>query len=380
MQEVPLWLNLTIARFGPSICVAIALQCHTLETIPAPCRAKEPSNVRAVICMEPGRLEVIERPMPVAGPGEVLVRIRRIGVCGTDMHIYQGDQPYLSYPRVMGHELAGEVAEAPRGSKLKAGDPVYVVPYIACGSCIACRAGKTNCCMKLQVLGVHRDGGMCEYLALPEANVFPAGDIGLDAAAMVEFLAIGAHAVARSGVRAGQRALVVGAGPIGMGVILFARLRGAIVTALDGRAERLSVARDALGASSIVSLGPDDAAQLAAETNGEFYDAVFDATGNANAMQRGLSFVAHGGALIYVSLVRQDIALSDPEFHKRETTLYASRNALPADFETVLAAFRDGHVPIATLNTHRARLEELPERMPQWIAPAAGVVKAVLEV
>ena len=336
--------------------------------------------MKAVICQEPGRLEVVERPMPIARPGEVLVRIRRIGVCGTDMHIFQGNQPYLNYPRVMGHELAGEVVDAPHGSRLRVGDPVYVVPYLSCGACIACRAGKANACMTLQVLGVHRDGGMCEYLALPEANVSGTGGISLDAAAMVEFLAIGAHAVARSGVRAGQRVLVVGAGPIGMGVILFARLRGAIVTALDGRAERLAVARDALGAASTIALGPDDAAQLAAGTKGEFFDAVFDATGNAKAMERCLSFVAHGGALVFVSLVRGDIAISDPEFHKRETTLYASRNALPADFETVLAAFRAGQVPVAALNTHRARLEDLPARMPLWITPAAGVVKAVLEV
>ena len=336
--------------------------------------------MKSVICQEPGNLQLIERPEPSAANGEVLVRIRRVGVCGTDMHIFQGNQPFLSYPRVMGHELAGEIGEAPRGSSFKTGEPVYIVPYLSCGHCIACRAGKTNCCMTLQVLGVHRDGGMCELLALPEANVFRAEGISLDEAAMVEFLAIGAHAVERGQVRAGQRVLVVGAGPIGMGVILFARLKGAAVTALDGRADRIALARDHLGAASTVLLGPGDAEALAAETKGEFYDVVFDATGNGRAMERGFAFVAHGGSYVFVSLVRQDITFNDPEFHKRETALLGSRNAQPQDFATVMAAFRNGQVPVRALNTHRARLEDLASRMPEWIKPESGVVKAILEV
>jgi 2-desacetyl-2-hydroxyethyl bacteriochlorophyllide A dehydrogenase len=277
--------------------------------------------MKTVICQEPGRLEVIEQPMPIAGQSEVLVRIRRIGICGTDMHIYQGNQPFLSYPRVMGHELSGEIAEAPQGSGLAPGQPVYIAPYLACGTCIACRNGKTNCCTTLQVLGVHRDGGMCEYLALPAANVVPTEGISLDEAAMVEFLAIGAHAVARGQVGAGQRVLVVGSGPIGMGAILFAGLRGAEVTALDSRSDRLALACERLGAAHAVSLGDGDADQLAELTKGEHFDVVFDATGNAKAMERGFGFVAHGGAYVFISLVRQDITFSDPEFHKREITL-----------------------------------------------------------
>ena len=336
--------------------------------------------MKAVICQQPGKLELVDRPAPLPGPGEALVRIRRVGVCGTDMHIFAGNQPFLSYPRVMGHELAGEVAEVPQGSKLQVGDPVYIVPYLSCGHCIACRAGKANCCMSLEVLGVHRDGGMCDYLALPEANVFRAEGISLDEAAMVEFLAIGAHAVARAHVRAGQRVLVVGAGPIGMGVILFARLKGAEVTALDGRADRLALARGHLGAVSVVALGPQDTEILASETKGEFYDVVFDATGNGKAMERGFGFVAHGGSYVFVSLVRQGITFNDPEFHKRETTLLGSRNAQATDFATVMAAFRDGHVPVRALNTHRSPLADLPARMPEWLKPESGVVKAILEV
>ena len=278
--------------------------------------------MQAIRCNAPRSLELIDLPIPKPGANEVLVRIRRIGICGTDMHIYQGNQPYFEYPRVMGHELSGEIVEAPNGSKFKPGDHVCLIPYLHCGECIACRAGKTNCCTKLQVLGVHRDGGMCEYLALTEKNVIAVPGLSLDEAAMVEFLAIGAHGVARGGIAPGDRVLVVGAGPIGVAAILFARLRGAEVTVLEGRPDRLSFA-NRLGAAT-VELGDGDTEKLADATHGEFFDAVFDATGNPNAMERSFSFVGHGGRMVLLSLVKAMISFSDPEFHKRETTLFAS--------------------------------------------------------
>lgn len=335
-------------------------------------------TMRAVICREPGQLDIIERPIPVPQEGETLVRIRRIGVCGTDMHIYQGNQPYFVYPRVMGHELSAEIVEPARGSSLRAGDPVYIMPYVNCGGCIACRAGKTNCCTSLRVLGVHTDGGMCEYLAVPDRLLFRAEGISLDAAAMVEFLAIGAHAVARSRMTAGQRVLVVGAGPIGVGVVIFARRAGAEITVIDGRADRLEFCKSTLGVSHAVALGPDDAAQMKEITGGEFYHHVFDCTGSPKAMERGFSLVGHGGTYVLVSIVQGNISFSDPEFHKREMTLLSSRNATLADFQTVIAAMRDGQVPVQAINTHSAPLWEVGTRMPQWIRPEAGTIKALL--
>jgi 2-desacetyl-2-hydroxyethyl bacteriochlorophyllide A dehydrogenase len=339
-----------------------------------------PEMMRAVLCSQPGQLEIIERPMPVPQKGEALVRLRRIGVCGTDMHIYQGNQPYFVYPRVMGHELSAEVVEVSKGSALKPGDPVYIVPYLHCGSCVACRAGRSNCCTTLKVLGVHIDGGMCEYLALPESALFKAEGISLDDAAMVEFLAIGAHAVARAQIKPGQRALVVGTGPIGVGVTLFAKLSGAEVTVIDGRDDRLTFCTSQLGVSHAVKLGPDDVEQLKAISNGQFFHHVFDATGNPKAMERGFSLVAHGGTYVLVSLVQGNISFNDPEFHKRETTLLSSRNATLKDFAAVMAAMRDGHVPTKAINTHRAPLFDVAARMPDWIRPDSGTIKALLEL
>jgi 2-desacetyl-2-hydroxyethyl bacteriochlorophyllide A dehydrogenase len=336
--------------------------------------------MKAVVCESPGDLRLVDRPQPRAAEGEVLLRVRRIGLCGTDMHIFRGTQPYLSYPRVMGHELSGEVVTAPEGSAFQPGDPVYVMPYLSCGRCIACRQGKTNCCTNIQVLGVHRDGGMAEYLALPAQFVFKADGISLDDAAMIEFLAIGAHAVRRGAVRAGQNVLVAGAGPIGIAVALFARLQGGTVTVLDAREDRLAFCREALGIERTVTVGEGDRAALAALTHGEFFDAVFDATGNVKAMERGLEFLAHGGTYVLVSIVRDRISFDDPEFHKRETTLLGSRNATADDFRTVLAAMKAGRVPTGLMNTHRATLAEFVDVLPRWMDPAAGVIKAIVEV
>ena len=339
-----------------------------------------PDTMRAVLCRNPGELEIVHYPVPDRKAGEALVKIRRIGVCGTDMHIYQGNQPYFAYPRVMGHELSGEIVEAETGSALRPGDAVYIVPYLHCGHCIACRAGKTNCCTSLKVLGVHIDGGMCEYLSLPETHLFKAEGITLDEAAMVEFLAIGAHAVARARVGRGQRALVVGAGPIGVGVAIFAGLNGAEVTVIDGREDRLAFASRLAGVQHTIRLGENDAERMKANTSGEFYDCVFDCTGSPKAMERGFGFVAHGGTYVLVSIVQGNISFSDPEFHRRETTLLSSRNATLADFATVMAAMRDGKVPARAIKTHSAPLWEVAERMPEWIRPDAGTVKAVLEL
>lgn len=339
-----------------------------------------PDMMRAVICNNPRDLEIVERPIPERKTGEALVRIRRIGVCGTDMHIYQGNQPYFAYPRVMGHELSGEIAEAEKGSALKAGDPVYIVPYLHCGHCIACRGGRTNCCTTLKVLGVHVDGGMCEYLAVPETHLFKAEGITLDEAAMVEFLAIGAHAVSRAGVSRGQRALIVGAGPIGVGTAIFAGLKGAEVSIIDGRADRLAFARNTLGVAQTIHLRDGDMEVMKDLTEGEFYTHVFDCTGSPKAMERGFSLVAHGGTYVLVSIVQGNISFSDPEFHKRETTLLSSRNATLTDFATVMTAMRHGKVPTRAIKTHSAPLWDVASKMPEWITPEAGTVKAVLEV
>ena len=246
--------------------------------------------------------------------------------------------------------------------------------------CVACRRGKTNCCQRIGVLGVHIDGGMADYVCVPEANVAPADGVTLDQAAMVEFLAIGAHAVRRASPRDGDRILVVGAGPIGIGCMLFARFQGGSVTALDLRQDRLDFCRKHLGVDNVVVGGAGAIETLSALTAGDFFDIVIDATGNAKSMMAGLNYVAHGGTYVLVSVVRDTISFPDPEFHKRETSLLGSRNATPEDFSRVFDAMREGRVPTDALVTHRAALDEAPGSFPLWIKPEAGVIKALIEI
>jgi 2-desacetyl-2-hydroxyethyl bacteriochlorophyllide A dehydrogenase len=336
--------------------------------------------MKAILCSKPGTLELIERPTPQPGPGEALLRIRRIGICGTDYHILGGRQPYFAYPRIIGHELSAEIVEAPAGSGFTPGMAVVVMPYLSCGECRACRRGFTNCCRKIGVLGVHLDGGMAEYLAVPLRNLFPAEGLSLDQAAMVEFLAIGAHGIRRAGVGPEDRVLVVGGGPIGIAAAIFAQAHGGEVTMMDLRQDRLDFAVQTLGVAHALRAGPEARDALGAQTAGEMFDMVVDATGHAASISGGLAYVGHGGRYVLLSIVQDDIGFPDPEFHKRETTLLASRNALPADFREVMAAIAAGQVPTAALATHRAPFAEGPTAIPVWARPETGVIKAILEI
>jgi 2-desacetyl-2-hydroxyethyl bacteriochlorophyllide A dehydrogenase len=226
---------------------------------------------------------------------------------------------------------------------------------------------------------VHRDGGLAEYVCVPAAFVFSAAGITLDEAAMIEFLAIGAHAVRRADVKAGQRVLISGSGPIGIACALFAKLRGAEVAVVDSRPERLALCRDKLGIPHVLNLSADIVTRLQAISGGDLFDVVFDATGNPQAMESGFAYVAHGGTYVLVSVVSANISFSDPEFHKREITLMGSRNATAEDFALVLETMRAGLIPTADLHTHRAPMRELPAAMDSWLRPESKVIKAMVE-
>ena len=337
--------------------------------------------MEALVCRNPGELVVEERPEPQRATGDVLIRIRRVGICGTDYHIYEGSHPYLQYPRVMGHELAAEVVEAPAASRFRKDELVVVNPYIACGTCHACRKGRPNCCMNIAVLGVHRDGGMTRLISVPETNLYPADRLTPDQAATIEFLAIGAHGVSRAGasVKSG-RTLVIGAGPIGIGAAIFAQIAGSAVTLMDIDGERLSESRQLIGADSAIAVSADAAQAVAELTHGDGFDTVIDATGNRTSMEAGFGYVAHAGVYVLLSVVRETITFADPVFHARETTLLASRNALKSDFEAVSGAIAAGKVPIAKLITHRTTLAGATGDLARWATEKRGLIKALIEI
>jgi len=336
-------------------------------------------TIDALICPEPGELWLEQLPAPRPEPEHALVRVRRVGVCGTDYHIFEGRHPFLEYPRVMGHELAVEVVEAPAGSRVSAGETCVVNPYLSCGHCVACRADKPNCCVRISVLGVHQDGGMAELLSVPVSNLIPAQGLTVDECATVEFLAIGAHAVRRGEAKDRDRVLVVGTGPIGLGAALFAKLSGAEVAVFDRDAERTEAARSIVGVAALPSDG-DMLEAVSAATGGDGFDVVFDATGAHPAMEKGFDFVAHGGRYVLISVIKESIRFADPDFHSKEMTLFGSRNATSKDFERVMAAVRDRQVPVDRLITHRTSLAKAAEDIPVWATEKTGLIKALVEI
>ena len=330
---------------------------------------------------EPGRFALIESETPTEWDAHhTLVRVKRGGICGTDYHAFKGVQPFFSYPRVLGHELAVEVVQPDPLSPFKAGDVCAVRPYLHCGDCVACRRGITNACAKMQVMGVHRDGGMSEYLVVPTAHLHATNGLPLDEIALIEMLAIGAHAVRRATLTPNEQVLVIGAGPIGMATAQFARAAGATVAIMDVNPTRLDFCSRAMHFDHLLQhhTHEDTLTRLHELFGSELPTAVFDATGNRASMQESFQYVAHGGKLIWVGLVKDDITFHDPHFHSREMTLFASRNATATDFEQVIARLQDGTVSLDGWITHYATPETFATDFTHWLNPATGVIKAVL--
>lgn len=336
--------------------------------------------MKTLVCTEPGSFAYSERAMPVRIAGQTLLRIRRIGICGTDLHAFEGTQPFFSYPRVLGHELAAEIVETDNPG-FRVGETVTFIPYFNCGTCIACRSGKPNCCSKISVCGVHADGGMAEYLLVPSESLVRGEGLGADELALVEPLAIGAHGVRRAGVTPGEWVLVVGAGPIGLGIMELARIAGGRVIAMDVNDQRLQFCNDTLKVDLIINpLKENVMEKLAAITNADFPTVVIDATGSLKAINNAFQYLAHGGRYVLVGLQKQEIIISHPEFHKREATLMSSRNATRADFEQVVAALASGQLNAANYITHRVSFDEVKDAFPSWLNPATGVIKAMVSL
>ncbi len=335
--------------------------------------------MKAIVCQTPGSFELIEKEMPAPAPGFSIIQIRRIGVCGTDLHAFAGNQPFFSYPRVLGHELAAEFVEGDAEGFVK-GEALTIVPYFNCGNCIACRNGKPNCCTAIKVFGVHIDGGMAAYVSVPSNALVKSGGLSLDQLALVEPLAIGAHAVTRAEVKPGEKILVVGAGPIGIGLVLFAQMAGAEVVLMDTNDERLQFCRSHFAVSTTINpLQQDAMAMLKEFTSGDMPSVVIDATGNQKAINNAFAYMSHGGKYILVGLQLGELSFSHPEFHKREATLMSSRNATKTDFSHVMAAIASGQIDPLPMITHRLLFDDVMGKFSELSDPSNKVVKAMID-
>lgn len=329
---------------------------------------------------EPGRFEFRAPASPrKPGAGEALVRAARVGICGTDLHAFEGKQPYFNYPRILGHELAVVVEDVGDGvSNVSVGDRCAVRPYLACGNCLPCRTNKPNCCMNIRVLGVHVDGGMQEWLTLPSEYLHASKKLSLEELALVEPLSIGAHGVWRSGIGAGERALVIGAGPIGLAVVAGVKATGAEAIVLEISASRREFSHKHAGVRIVIDAAGDPTDRITEAFGGDLPAYVFDCTGSPRSMTAAFRYITHGGKLIFVGLYPGEITFSDPDFHKRETTLLSSRNATREDFERVMQSLEAGQILTEPWIEHRFTPESLVESFPKLLNPDAGVLKPMV--
>ncbi len=341
--------------------------------------------MKAIQLQQPQSFRVIDIAEPAApGPGEALLRVHQVGICGTDLGGYLGKMPFYSYPRIPGHELGVEVLAVGEGvTGVRPGDRCAVEPYLNCQRCHACRTGHSNCCEHNLTLGVMTDGGLTDRIVLPARKLHVSAKLGYEALALVETLAIGCHAVARGNPRPGEHVLVIGAGPIGLSVVEFAKLSGAKTIVMDMNEGRLAFVREKMGVPDTLLATGDgkELERLAELTGGQLADVVVDATGSAKSMSQALGYCAFAGRLVYVGITQQELAfLHAPVMHRRELTLMASRNALPPDFSRIIRLIEDGLIDTGTWITHRAPMDGMIEAFPGWLKPENGVLKAMVAV
>jgi len=338
--------------------------------------------MKAIVLQQPGHFERIEMDEPAKpAPGEALVAVHRIGICGSDTSGYLGKMPFYSYPRIPGHELGVQVLKVgPAVTNVAPGDKCSVEPYMNCGHCIACRKGASNCCATLKVLGVMTDGGLRDRFIVPARKLHPSTRLSFDQLALVETLAIGCHAVDRPALAAGENCLIIGAGPIGLSAIVFAKIAGAKVIVLDVNAHRLEFCRKVMGVHETIVASDQLDADLRRVTNGDLPDVVIDATGSNVSMSNAFGYVAPTGRLVYVGITTKDVTFKHPVFHKPEGTLLCSRNALPRDFTKIIGLIETGKIDTQPWITHRTNFEELAGVFDSYTKPETGVIKAMVEV
>lgn len=324
----------------------------------------------------------IEPPNP-PDTDEVLVRVHRVGICGTDISGYLGKMPFYSYPRIPGHELGVEILEV--GENVEAfrpGDRCSVEPYINNPESFASKRGNTNCCEDLQVLGVHTDGGLRPQFIVPARKLHKSESLEFEQLALVETLGIGCHCVNRAAPKPEEKVLVIGAGPIGLTVIEFLKLAEACVTVLDMNQQRLDFCKETMGIGNTIQFTPDGSIeeQLVEAHGGEYPTIVIDATGSNVSMSNALDYCAHTGKLVYVGITTGEVSFPHPKLHARELTIMGSRNALPSDFKHIINLIEEGKIDTGPWITHRTPFDEMIDVFESYTKPESGVIKAIVEI
>ena len=336
-------------------------------------RLEKPEHFAAVNIDEPGK----------PGEGEALVEVHRVGICGTDVAGYLGKMPFFTYPVIPGHELGVQVLEVGEGvGNVQKGDHCSIEPYMNCGECYACKKGATNCCESLEVIGVHKNGGMCERFILPARKLHPSTKMTMEQLALVETLAIGCNCVNRSASKEGDKALVIGAGPIGMAAIEFLKVAKTEITVMDMNEKRLEFCKEKLGVDHTVIFKNDDTEvdRLREVNGGDLPVTVIDATGSHISMSNAFQYVSFTGQVLYVGITTQELSFKHVSIHRPELTIKASRNAVPADFTRIISLIEEGVINTDPWLSHQASYDDFIGEFTDWLKPETGVIKAVLHM
>jgi alcohol dehydrogenase len=340
--------------------------------------------MKAIQLEKPGQFHQIQIAEPARpAPGEALVRVHRVGICGTDYSGYLGKMPFYSYPRIPGHELGVEVVAVGEGvANVQPGDRCSVEPYINCQNCYSCQRGHTNCCEHHQTLGVHCDGGLRPQFLVPARKLHVSRKLTFEQLALVETLGIGCHAVNRAAVQAGENVLVIGAGPVGLSVIEFVKVAGGRTIVMDMNEQRLDFCKRVMGVPDTIVARGDGSAMEALQTltEGRLADVVVDATGSNKSMSYAMNYVTFAGRLVFLGITTQEISFGQPLMHRREMTFLASRNALSADFTRIIRLIEDGRINTGPWITHHAGFDEMIGEFPRWLRPETGVIKAIVAI
>jgi L-gulonate 5-dehydrogenase len=338
--------------------------------------------MREAVTIKPGRIEVRETDPPAPlKPSEALLEIAAVGLCGSDLELFRGTDPYSHFPVRQGHEYSARILQlgAAYTGPLSVGDLVAVEPLLADGTCIACRRGHPNCCLNLRVTGGQIDGAFIEQFVVPAANLHPANDLTPAEAAFVEPVSIGLQMVTRGNIQAGDQAVVFGAGPVGQSVLLAARDRGARVLLVDRLAGRLALARE-IGAEEAVDASTQDAASFISRwTNGDGPVAVFEATGAPGVLRTALEVVAHAGTVIVAGTPTQEVSIPPFLIVYKELNVLGSRNNNGV-FAQAVEIVRKNRPLVRRLITHTFPLERLQEAIEFAIANPQVAEKVMIAV
>ncbi len=341
--------------------------------------------MKAVVIHEPGRATLADIPEPSANSGDALLQVRMIGLCGTDLSTFRGKNPLVTFPRVLGHEVAATVLHlGPRSSKdtpnnLAHGTAVTLAPYTACGHCASCLRGRPNACQSNQTLGVQRDGALTERIAIPPEKLYTA-DLSLKELCLVEPLTVGFHAATRGRITKQDTVAVFGCGGVGLGAISAAAFHGARVIAIDMDEAKLEIARKA-GAGELIHSGQHDLhQQLSKLTGGYGPDCIIEAIGLPHTFRASVEEVAFSGRVVYIGYAKEPVTYETRLFVQKELDIIGSRNALPEDFREVIRMLEEHRFPVDAVISAVVPIEETPQILRQWSDNPTAYTKIMVQV